>query len=167
MRFLRVSSIVFFFLFDSWYAAARCSLGQKIMADGRSANGSWAPGQHVVTLRDQVIGGTASQCLDGQAGIGRTLGGEQAAITDEEVADVVRAPKAVCDGGAWVAAHARSADQVSVTRLVDNLFCPRGVQHFCRFIGTEPGDLFIVIVQADGDFRYTQAVPVGVIGQFY
>src|SRR5947209_4437320 len=151
MRFLRVSSIVFFFLFDSWYAAARCSPGRKILADRRPADGTWTARQRVFPLRDQVIGGTGSQCLDGQAGIGRTLGGEQAAITDEEVADVVRAPKAVGDGGARVAAHARAADQMSVTRLVDNLFCSRGVQHFCRLFGTEPGDLFIVIVQA-GDY---------------
>src|SRR5437868_14313025 len=112
MRFLRVSSIVFFFLFDSWYAAARCSPGRKILADGRPADGTWTARQRVFPLRDQVIGGTGSQCLDAQAGNVSTLGGEQAAITDKEGADVVRAPKAVGDGGAEVAAHTRATEPV-------------------------------------------------------
>ena len=59
----------------------------------------------------EVVGGARRQRLDGQAGIGRALRRQDAAVADEEIRDVLAAPELVDHRVGRRSAHARRADQ--------------------------------------------------------
>src|SRR5579883_58551 len=146
-----------------------CSLRGEIPAHWRIGNShkGWLAGEYTLAIGDQVIRCARRQGLDSQAGIGRTLRGQQAAIADEEIGNVVGAPKAIGDRGAWIVAHARPADKMGVAWLLDDLARASGVENLLRFGYARSRDLAIVLVQAKGHFRYAQAETIFLFSQFH
>ena len=73
------------------------------------------------TLRYEVVGRSRGQRLNSQSRVSRALRWQDAAVTHEEVWDVVGAPETVDYRGARVPTHPRATDQVRITRLLDHL----------------------------------------------
>ena len=81
-----------------------------------------------VSFRDEVIGYARCQGHDGQSGIGRSLGRHNAAVTDEQVRDIVRATELVHDRRRRIGTHPRRADEMRVTRLLHDFARAGGPQ---------------------------------------
>src|SRR2546421_10258492 len=106
----------------------------------RHRNSMWMAGEHVGSIRDQVVSSARSQRLDSQTGVGRSLGWEHAAITNEEVGNVMRAPKAICDRCLRIVTHARATNEVCIARFLHDLLSSSRVHNLHCFCDTCPGN---------------------------
>src|SRR5271165_739425 len=79
-------------------------------------------------LRNEIVRRAGSQRLDSQPRVSRTLRGKNAAVANEEIGDIMRAPKTVYHACGGIPAHPRRADQMSVTRFLHD-HCGSGRAH--------------------------------------
>src|ERR1051326_9305191 len=126
---------LFLFLFDPRYASTRCSCWRQIMTNRWSYYGDrvQVPREDASAIRDQKISCTCGQGLDGESRVCRSLGGQQTAITDKQVGNVMGATVTICDGSARVFSHPRAANEMSVAGFLDNLFGACSVHDLRRF----------------------------------
>src|SRR5205814_9217808 len=112
------------------------------------------------------VGRAGCQGLYGKPRISRSLCWEDASITNEKVGNIMSAPKAVRDRGTGVFAHTSSSYEMSIARFLYNLFGAGCLQYFCRLLDAELCNLFVVLMQSEGYFCYSDPTPVSFVSQF-
>jgi hypothetical protein len=87
-------------LLETWDALAPGFRWSEFAADGRAYHIPVIAGEYSIALGNKVIRGTRCKRLDSESGICRALGGKDAAVTDKQVGDVMRAAELVYNGAA-------------------------------------------------------------------
>src|SRR6185437_13481737 len=133
------------------YPFAPSLRGSELPANGRGCHIALIRGENFVAVRNQVVGSSCCHGLNSQTWVCRTLCGHDAAITNEQIRNVVRASKFVDDRGSRIVAHPRCTDEMSVTRLLHN-FIRRGSRHdFHGLFFAEIDEFFVILVQIETD----------------
>jgi hypothetical protein len=93
------------------------------------------------------------------------LSGENAAVADEKVGDVVRESEAVDYAASRIFTHPRGTDQMRVPRLLDNFHCPGGSHHLLNFVFAEFDQLFVIVMELKINPSHPESKLVGFLRQ--
>src|SRR6185437_11497021 len=116
-------------VYNSTYGgnAVSPSVGRREVApQRRGLHRMLAAGEDGGAFPNEIVGRARGQRLDGQAGVGRTLRGQDAAVANKKIGNVVGASESIHHGRARVAAHACGADEVGKAVFLHHLGGPRG-----------------------------------------
>src|SRR5579885_909322 len=132
--------------FETGHSMSRRALRRQVVPHRRCVTGAAFPGQDILALRRDIVGGARGQRHDGQAGVGGALRGQDAAVGYEQIGDIVRLQEAVHHRGARIASHARGPHQVRVSGLLHDLLRPRGPHDLLYLLAGEVYQLLVVVV---------------------
>jgi hypothetical protein len=120
-------------LLQTWHAFAPGVRGSEIAPNGRIGHIAIVAGKYAIALRDEIVRRACGQGLDRESRICRALGGEDAAIADEQVSNVIRSAEFVDDRGTRIGTHPACAHQMRVAAFLHNLSCAGSLHHLDGF----------------------------------